>query len=398
MSRAPSTAVRRRNGVRTDSKRSRKPIAPAGKPADCQPGERFDALPEHEAILVEHDLISPDDLEILAPQARAGGATVFDLLIELGLYSAAQLELCLSTHAWLARSTTQQLEHITSEESLSRCRHEYALNACFTIPHFLSREELTALDLALHRISLAHVDADPQRHKVYHSIGGNLLFSQQAVVGLISHPALLAIARAFLGDALVAGKPYLKVDDPYAYRGMFGHTHAETHYDCLARGLYMFLYMDATGHECGAFQILPGSHARYQPDAHGRTLFDGKPLEAQSSITNKASLTHDADLARRWAGYESLNMPGNTLVVLSPFLWHAVRPVMHRRRLMFLGYFDARALTREFVLSSDYFGPAPYDLSACDLRLLNKQQHDLMAIHLDREAWLAAHNLGWSRR
>jgi hypothetical protein len=308
----------------------------------------------------------------------------------LGLYSPAQLERCLSTHAWLARSTTQQIEHITSEESLSRYRHDYALHAYFTVPHVLSRDELMALDLALHRISLAHVDADPKRHKLYHSIGGNLLFSQQPVVDLISHAGLLAIARAFLGDALVAGKPYLKVDDPYTYHGMFGHTHAETHYDCLTRALYMFLYLDATDHECGGFQVLPGSHARYERDARGRTLFDGKPLDAQSTITNKASLAHDQAMARRWAGYESLSMPGNTLIVLSPFLWHAVRPITHRRRLMFLGYFDASALTRDFVLASDYFGSTPYDLKTCDLSRLNSRQRELMAIHLDREAWLAA--------
>lgn len=352
--------------------------------------ETFDALPAHEAILVEHDLISQQDLDALAAEARKRGVTAFDLLIEKGVYSPAQLELCLTTNAWMKRSMTQQLEMITSEEAISRYRHEYALNAWFMIPHFLSRDELYALDLALHRISLAHVDADPKKHKLYHSIGGRLLYTQQPMVDLIGHPALLAIARAFLGDDLVAGKPYLKVDEPYFYRGMFGHTHAETHYDCLTRGLYMFLYMDATGHDFGAFQVVPGSHSRYTRGLDGRTLFDGRPLEAQSTITNKASLVHDDELARRWAGYESLTMPGNTLVVLSPFLWHAVRPVMHRRRLIFLGYFDSRALTRDFVMTSDYFGEAPYDLRSCDLSLLNTRQRDLMAIHLDRETWLGS--------
>ena len=120
---------------------------------------------------------------------------------------------------------------------------------------------------------------------------------------------------------------------------------------------------------------------------------DGQPLEAQSTITNKASLTHDHELAHRWAGYESLNMPGNTLVVLSAFLWHAVRPIMHRRRLMFMGYFDAKALTREFVMTSDYFGSTPYDLRACDLSLMTDQQKRFMAIHLDREAWLKQRGL-----
>jgi hypothetical protein len=277
---------------------------------------------------------------------------------------------------------------VTSEEAVARYRHDYAINAWFNIPHFLSREELSALDLALHRISLAHVDADPARHKLYHSIGGNLLYTHQEMVNLIGHPALLSIARAFLGDDLIAGKHYLKIDEPYFCRGMFGHTHAETHYDCLTRGLYMFLYMDATSHDHGAFQIIPGSHERYTRGADGRTLFDGRPLEAQSTITNKASLVHDSGLAQRWAGYESLNMPGNTLVVLSPFLWHAVRPVTNRRRLVFLGYFDAAAMTRDFVMSSDYFGSTPYDLNACDLSLLNRQQRELMSIHLDREAWL----------
>jgi hypothetical protein len=349
---------------------------------------RFDALPEHEAILVEHDLISQADLDVLTPRARRQNCTVFDLLIDMGLYTAEQLGRCLSTNAWLKRSTTQQIELVTAEESLSRYHHEYALDGCFVVPHFLSREELTALDLALHRISLQHVDASP-KHKLYHSIGGNLLFSQQPIVNLIGHPALLTIARSLLGDDLVAGKPYLKVDDPYAYRGMFGHTHAETHFDCLTRGLYMFLYMDATGHDCGAFQILPGSHNRYRRGRDGLTEFDGQPLQAQSTITNKASLTHDHELAQRWAGYESLNMPGNTLVVLSAFLWHAVRPIMHRRRLMFLGYFDAKSLTRDFLMTSDYFGATPYDLRECDLSRLDDRQKKLMAVHLDRESWLA---------
>ncbi len=353
---------------------------------------RFDALPEHEPILVEHDLISQADLSALAPRARERTCTVFDLLIEMGLYAAEQLERCLSTNAWLKRSTTQQIELVTAEESLSRYHHDYALDGCFVVPHFLGREELTALDLALHRISLAHVDASP-KHKLYHSIGGSLLFSQQSVINLIGHPALLSIARSFLGEDLVAGKPYLKIDDPYAYRGMFGHTHAETHFDCLTRGLYMFLYMDATTHDCGAFQVLPGSHNRYTRGHDGRTQFDGEPLPSQSTITNKASLTHDQELASRWAGYESLNMPGNTLVVLSAFLWHAVRPIMHRRRLMFLGYFDAKSLTHDFVMSSDYFGSTPYDLRECNLSLLNEQQKRLMAIHLDREAWLKQHRL-----
>jgi hypothetical protein len=138
--------------------------------------------------------------------------------------------------------------------------------------------------------------------------------------------------------------------------------------------------------------VLPCSHTRYSrsgPPHEGRTLFDGRLLESQSTITNKASLTHDHELARRWAGYQSLNMPGNTLVALSPFLWHAVRPIMHRRRLMFLGYFDARALTRDFVMTSDYFGSVPYDLRDCDISRMSDQQTRLMAIHLDRERWLA---------
>lgn len=350
---------------------------------------RFDALPEHEAILVDHDLISQADLDALRSQIgeRGDGGTAFDILIERGVYTAEQLELCLTTDAWMKRSTTQQLEHVTSEDAIARYRHEYALNAWFAVPHLLSCEELYALDLALHRISLAHVDSNP-KHKLYHSIGGSLLFQQQAFVNLIGHPAMMTIARAFLGDDLIAGKPYLKVDEPYFYRGMFGHTHAETHYDCLTRGMYMFLYMDATGHDYGAFQVIPGSHERYTRGSDGRTQFDGKPLEAQSTITSKASLTHDDNLAKRWAGYESLTMPGNTLVALSPFLWHAVRPVMHRRRLIFLGYFDAKAMTRNFVTTSDYFGPVPYDLNSCSLTLLNRRQRELMEIHLDRDAWL----------
>lgn len=389
MSRALSSANARVSPVSArNRKRSTATLAKANVTSPLA-ASRFDASPEHEAILVAHDLISQADLDVLAPRARERGAnvTVFDLLIEMGLYTAEQLELCLTTNAWRKRSTTQQIELLTSDESISRARHDYALNGWFSIPHFLSRDELYALDLALHRMALAHVDASP-KHKLYHSIGGNLLFRQQPVVDLLGHPALLGIARAFLGDDLVAGKPYLKVDDPYAYRGMFGHTHAETHFDCLTRGMYMFLYMDATGHDYGAFQVIPGSHERYTRGKDGQTRFDGEPLDAQSTITNKASLTHDNELAQRWADYESLTFPGNTLVVLSAFLWHAVRPIMHRRRLMFLGYFDAKALTRDFVMTSDYFGSAPYDLRDCDLSLMSKQQRELMAIHLDREAWL----------
>ncbi len=382
-----STALAKRRPSRSAAPRGRKRGSIA-----VQESHRFDALPEHERILVEHDLISQADLDVLAPEARARGITAFDLLIEKRVYTAEQLELCVATDEWMKRSTAEHHAAITSEQTISRCRHEYACNAYFKVQHVLSREELYALDLALHRISLAHVDANP-KHKLYHSIGGNLLFTQEPFVDLIGHPTLLMIARAFLGDDLVAGKPYLKVDEPHAYRGMFGHTHAETHYDCLTRGMYMFLYMDAVGHDYGAFQIVPGSHLRYTRDAAGRTLFDGSPLQAQSTITNKASLTHDDELARRWAGYESLSFPANTLVALSPFLWHAVRPVLHRRRLIFLGYFDAKALTREFVMTSDYFGMLPYDLSKCDLSLLNSAQRELMRIHLDREAWLNSRRL-----
>ena len=48
----------------------------------------------------------------------------------------------------------------------------------------------------------------------------------------------------------------------------------------------------------------------------------------------------------------------------------------------------AKALTRDFVMTSDYFGAFPYELSKCDLSMLNAKQRELLSIHLDREAWL----------
>ena len=364
----------------------RRPITTPRKPAPHRrPKSRW--CEADEQILVEHDLISQSDLEALRRDTRDSGASAIDILIARGVYTAKQIERCLATNDWLKRPTQAHIDCITAPEALDSYKHDFALNGCFKIEHFLPREELYALDLALARISLSHVDQDP-KHKLHHSIGGSLLYSQQAMVNLNGHPALLNIAKAFLGDDLVQGKYYLKVDDPYQYRGMFGHTHAETHYDCLTRGLYMFLYMDSTGHDQGAFQIIPGSHEWYSRGNDGRTLYHGEALESQAAHTNKASLVHDPDAAHRWAGYESLEMPGNTLLVLSPFIWHAVRPIMHRRRLIFLGFFDASALTRDFVMTSDYFGPFPYELGKCDLSLLNTRQKELLSIHLDRDAWL----------
>ena len=347
---------------------------------------------QDEEILVEHDWISREDLQALRREAALARGNAIDLLIHKGVYTTSQITTCLQTNAWLKRSHSDHHALVTSDQALSAYQHEFALDGCFRIPHFLSREELYNLDLALHRISLAHVDQSP-KHKLYHSIGGSLLYSQPAMANLNGHPALMRIAEAFLGQDLVQGKHYLKVDDPYQFRGMFGHTHAETHYDCLTRGLYMFLYMDATSHNHGAFQVIPGSHDLYTRGSDGRTMYRGKTLPSQSAVTNKASLVHDSDLARRWADYESLEMPGNTLLVLSPFIWHAVRPIMHRRRLIFMGYFDAQALTRDFVMSSDYFGPFPYDLGQCDLKLLSAQQRKLLEIHLDREGWLKKRGL-----
>lgn len=343
--------------------------------------------PADEQILVEHDLISQADLDFLRAESKKTGASAVDLLVQKGVYTTAQVDRCLEVNDWLKRPAAEHLDAITSEEAISAYKHEFAVNGYFKIPHFLPREQLGALDLALNRITLAHVDQSP-KHKLYHSLGGSLLYSQQAMVDLNGHPALMKIAQSFLGHDLIQGKYYVKVDDPYQYKGMFGHTHAETHYDCLTRGLYMFLYMDSTAHEYGAFQVIPGSHEWYSRGPDGRTIYKGRVLEAESAVTNKASLVHDAEPARRWAGYESLEMPGNTLLVLSPFIWHAVRPIMHRRRLIFTGFFDAGALTRDFVTKSDYFGPFPYDLRECDLSLLNKKQRELLAIHLDREAWL----------
>jgi len=40
------------------------------------------------------------------------------------------------------------------------------------------------------------------------------------------------------------------------------------------------------------------------------------------------------------------------------------------------------------VMTSDYFGSFPYDLRSCDLSLLSSEQRELLALHLDREAWL----------
>jgi hypothetical protein len=343
---------------------------------------------DDERVLVEHDLISQADLDALRRSAAATSHGPIDLLIRRGVYTGRQIHRCLETDAWLKRSTADHIAQITSAQSLSAYQHDFARRGHFMIRHFLPREQLYALDLALHRMALAHVDQNPARHRLYHSLGGSLLYSQKAMTELNGHPALLKIANAFLGDDLVQGKYYVKVDDPYQFKGMFGHTHAETHYDCLTRSLYMFLYMDATGDDFGAFQIIPDSHAWYTRGSDGRTHYNGRVLEAQSAHTNKASLVHDQERSHRWAGYESLEMPGNTLLVLSPFLWHAVRPVMHRRRLIFTGFFDASALTRDFVLTSDYFGAFPYDLRDCDLSLLDAQQKKLLAIHLDRQAWL----------
>jgi hypothetical protein len=66
---------------------------------------------------------------------------------------------------------------------------------------------------------------------------------------------------------------------------------------------------------------------------------------------------------------------------------------MHRRRLLFTGFFNAKALTRDFVTRSDYFSAFPYDLSTCDLSLLDERQKSLLSIHLDREGWLASRGL-----
>lgn len=346
-----------------------------------------------EAVIVQHDFISQADLEVLRSEALNRRVSSIDLLIKKQIYTKSEINHCLATEAWLKRSTAKHLDHITSAEALTRYACDFALQGYAVVPHFLPRDQFYALDLALHRISLAHVDQDPSKHKLYHSIGGQLLYDYQAVVDLNGHPALLAIARHFLGDDLVQGKHYLKVDDPYQCRGMFGHTHAETHYECLSSTLYMFLYMDATSHRDGGFQVIPGSHGWYSCGPGRATLYKGQPLDAENGSTSKASLVHDAAQASRLAGYESLEMPGNTLLMLSPFLWHAVRPVMHRRRLMFMGYFNAASLTREFVMTSDYFGSFPYDLRQCDLSLLTQGQRELLAIHLDREAWLQRRGL-----
>ncbi len=339
-------------------------------------------------ILVEHDFISKADLSALEQEARSAGAAVGEVFMRTGLYTLEEVERCVRNHAWIQRPRSVHDGMVTASSAIESYQRSYRDHGFFLIPDFFSREELSAVDLAMHRMVVSHVDANPAKHRVYHHLGGQVLYDQQAFVNIIGHPSLLAIARAFLGEDLVQGKYFVKVEDPYRYAGMFGHTHAETHFDCLNRGLYMFIYMDSTSHDCGGFQIIPNSHRWYSRGPDGTTWYRGEPLKAESDLTNKASLVHDAEPAHRWAGYETLPMTGNSLLVLSPFLWHAVRPVMHRRRLIFTGFFDAAALTRDFVMRSDYFGAFPYDLKACDLRLLTDSQRKLMEIHLGREAWL----------
>lgn len=347
----------------------------------------------NEQTLVEHDLISPADLECLRREQAAGGLPPIDSLIERGVYTPNQIDRCLSADAWWKRSTEEHNAYVSSPSAIAGYKAHYAEHGWFKIPHVFSREQFYAMDLAMCRMSVQHVDANPAKHKLYHSIGGSLLYSQKAVTDINGHPTLMKIAESFLGDDLVQGKYYLKVDEPYRYAGMFGHTHAETHYDCLTQGLYMFLYMDATTDDCGGFQIIPDSHRWYSRGPNGQTMYKGKVLESESAVTNKASLVHDSEPAKRWAGYTSLEMPGNSLLVLTPFLWHAVRPVMHRRRLLFTGFFNAKALTRDFVLRSDYFSNFPYDFRQCDLSLLDERQKSLLSIHADREAWLASRGL-----
>lgn len=348
--------------------------------------------PADESILAEHDWISKADLEALRREAQIAGTTPVDLLIRRRVYTREEIELCVRTDQWWKRSTADHIDHITSKHALSEYRNSYDRDGYFAIPHFLSREELYEIDVAMHRIAIEHIDENPAKHKLYHSIGPRL-FTKQATVNITGHPALIKIAKSFLGEDLVQGKNYLKVDEPYRYCGMFGHTHAETHFDCLTRALYMFLYMDTTTRECGGFEIIPGSHNWYTRGPDGRTLYKGKGLDSESPLTNKASLTHDSEAAHRWAGYQTLPMTGNTLLVLSPFIWHAVRPVRHRRRLLFTGFFDAASLTRDFVLRSDYFGEFPYDITKCDLSLLSAQQKRLLEIHRNREAWLTKRGL-----
>jgi hypothetical protein len=369
-----------------------RPTARAGvRPSTRATPGRYTAADEQ--VLLEHDLISAADLACLRDEASRGGPSPIDALIDRGVYTPTQIDRCLSSDAWWKRSTEEHNAFITSPSAIASYKAHYAEHGWFRIPHVFSREEFSAMDLAMCRMAVQHVDANPAKHKLYHSLGGSLLYSQKAVTNINGHPSLMKIAESFLGNDLVQGKYYLKVDDPYRYAGMFGHTHAETHYDCLTQGLYMFLYMDGTTDDCGGFQIIPDSHTWYSRGPNGQTLYRGKPLESESAVTNKASLVHDPEPAKRWAGYESLDMLGNSLLVLTPFLWHAVRPVMHRRRLLFTGFFDAKALTRDFVLRSDYFSAFPYDLRDCDLSLLDERQRKLLAIHLDREGWLASRGI-----
>jgi hypothetical protein len=344
---------------------------------------------EDERILVTSELISAGDLEALRSEARAAHTSAIPLLIEKGLYTKSQVDWCIETERWANRRADDHRRRVMSEPALAACREQYARDGYFTIPHFLGHEELYALDRALDRMILAN--GQDNRGKQF--IGGPVLYTEKAMVALIGHPALTRIARALLGADVVQGKYLLKLDDPFRYTGIIGHTHAEMYHDCLSGTLFMFIYMDASGPGQGALRVIPGSHRFYERNSEGRTVYRGQVLDPEVAGTTRVPEVHDRALGSCTAPYESLSIPGNTLVVLSPFLWHAVEPVTHRRRLVMSGFFDATALTRDFVMKSSFFGQLPYDLRSCDLSLLDGGQRELLSIHLDREGWLARRGL-----
>lgn len=357
-------------------------------------GPRFDSADLKS--LVDCELISRIELEQLEREQEGSGdncAGIIDAAQGKGICSQREIERCLETQAWHERSAREHVEHTTSEQTLSACRHEFALNGICVVRHALPRDLFIALDVAAQRLSLSHVAADPIKHKLYDSIGGQALLSDPTIQDVLGHAAVLELAKSLLGGDLVMGKPFLKVDDPHRCRATAGHTHAERWFDALSRTVHFCLFLDAISHDSGGLQVVPGSHGWYAGDAKGRAVYQGRLLEESLSLPGATALTHDAQASRRWAGYETLNLPANSLVAMSPFVWHAVRPVHHRRRVLLLNFFDAGGLTREFVMHSEYFGEFPYDLGSCDLSSLGEALRAKLAIHLDRERWLRGRGL-----
>jgi len=362
--------------------------APVGGQTARTSGAPLPEARSHEQILLDHDWITADDLRRARQMSQARGVTVMDVLEDLGLYSGAEMRQCIATDEWSRRTAIDHHEWLTSPQRLEEYARQYREDGCFVIPNFLDHAHFRALDLSLHRLMIEHVDADPARHKVYHCIQSGLLYQHRPLTDVLGHPTMLRIAQNLLSDDLVQGRLYLRVNDPYQCIGMFPHTHAEPCWRSMNACVYMFIYMDTVSHESGAIQYLPGSHRRYGPGPGGETYFDGQPIPPREPGAYSPSITHDPDLARRWAGYQSINMPGNSLLVFSPLLWHGVRPLHHRRRIIFTGFFDAPQLTRPFIERSEYFGDYPYAMRDCDLSRLTDRQRELLGPALDPQGWM----------